>query len=214
MFCANPNWANKWLNLRNQFKSLSYKIIRFSFLPGRDTIILSGWELQNSEPWQTRPRSINRLPPTVLNYSYKTIFLPGLLHWYPLVQTKSLLLHFISFLAWWFLDNDNNRRTCTFFSLFKSQCCDLSHRRHLDPELHHRLRPDLHQHLHHQEVHRDPGPLQMRLCRQWMVSYGAKRFNLMHLMRQSQTSKNDNIFSWCWLIGHKATWRTLHENLH
>ena len=113
------NWANKWLNLR---KSLSYKIIKFSFLSGRDTIILSSWELQNWEPWQTRPRSINRLPPTVLKYSYKTIFLPGLLHWYPLVQTKSLLLHFISFLAWWFLDNDNNRRACTLGSILLNRC--------------------------------------------------------------------------------------------
>ena len=38
---------------------------------------------------------------------------------------------------------------------------DLPDRGDLDPQLHHRLRPHLHQHLHHPALPRDQGPLQV-----------------------------------------------------
>ena len=38
---------------------------------------------------------------------------------------------------------------------------DLPDRGDLDPQLHHCLRPHLHQHLHHPALPRDQGPLQV-----------------------------------------------------
>ena len=70
--------------------------------------------------------------------------------------------------------------------IFQSKCSHFPDSRYLDPQLHHRLRADIQQHLHHPGAPRRDQSMQVRLRSKRMVSPESLDETLVELLEQQR----------------------------